>query len=474
MNDIKALTYSQPLFRPAERPLARHIDRLSLLRRSNVDFIPIDGAGRTIRTSPLLEDNVVSWREKYIEAALIYITNPLFFAAQNLINDEVANARIIVEEKQTSTKWKEHENNELANWLPHPNQNMDIKEFFRAYATHYHTFGAVYAYMFQPNDILPNGKINQEQNCFDIIFPGRLYEDTLSNPYGFNWHYLPVGYENAFILNNESMFMDVVYNPIAHNLGISYPNSPLGMVSKIHDLYLKNIDKFFTKDAIPTHLLTRIVDIQKDANSMSITDDEIESAIQRIYSRVGRGGSRPAGWLGLRGDWRVNRLGSPLPELFNKDLLHYLESLVASVYKVPASLFGSGIESGGQRASRQQDSIDFFNMKIHPFLERICSRLSNVLVPMFLGDKKKKTFRIGVDLSEMPLAQYAVQKQYRMYERWYQLKLIQRERFLTYVNEPTDHLTECEKKEWFSGGNAGNSLTIGKGEQSIEKENALE
>lgn len=466
-----AVDYQATLFRP-KSPVSRSLDRLALLRQSNVNFIPLDGHGRTIRTAPLLEDSTVSWRERYVEAALIYLTNPLCFAAQSLINDELADARIVVEEKQ-GTKWKIHEDNALSDWIKHPNKNMDTQEFIRAYSTHLHTFGAVYPFMFQKGDILPNGKINQETNCFDIIFPGRIAEDYGSNPYDVEWLYLPFGYEEPFKLNRNSLFIDVLYNPIAHSLGVSLPNSPLEMVFHIHRVYLANIKQFFDVGAVPRHLLTRVVDVTKDANSMSITDDQIQEAIQRVYAQMQ--GRNRNGILGLRGDWRFNRVGSPLPELMNKDLLQYIDALVSGVYKIPPSLFWAGLTSGGQRASRQQDSIDFYNMKIRPLLKRITSRLGDFLVPKFIP-KTKSTFRIGFDVSEMPLAQYAVMREYRMYERWWQMTLIKRKTFLNYVNEPTDELTAEEGDAWYAGGRQATGVSNGAGQdiQNTEKDNALE
>jgi len=459
-----AVTVNQPYFKP-QRPLSRTLDRVSLLRQSGMNFIPFDGNGRTIRTSPIIEDNAVSWRERYVEAALIFLTNPLCYAAQSLINDEMADARIVVEEKQGS-KWKIHDDNPLIDWLQHPNPMMDIEEFIRAYCTHLHTFGGVYSYMFQRGDIFPNGKINQNVNCFDLIFPGRIAEDPVSNPYGMNWYFLPLGYDEPLKLSSSSLFIDVLYNPIAHNLGVSLPNHPLNQIFKIHKLYMNNIERFFAVGAVPTHVMSRLVDITKDANSMSVTDDQVEEAVQRIYNQVGAGGRRPNGVLGLRGDWRVSRLGSPLPELMNSDLLQYVDALISGVYKIPPSLFWAGMQSSNQRASRQQDSIDFYNMKIRPLLVRITSRLSDYLVPLFIKDSKAK-FRIGYDVSEMPLAQYAVTKQYRMYERWYQLRLIQRGTFLEYVNEPTDTLTKEELAEWYQGGGA-TGMSAGTGDQPVE------
>jgi hypothetical protein len=462
------VTVDQPFYKP-QRPLSRTLDRVALLRQSGMNFIPV-GNGKTIRTSPFIEDSTANWRERYVEAALIYLTNPLCYSAQSLINDELADARIVVEEKQGS-KWKIHDDNPLINWLQHPNPTMDIQEFMRAYSTHLHTFGSVYAFMFQKGDIFPNGKINQDVNCLDIIFPGRIAEDTVSNPYGIDWWYLPNGYEEPLKLSPESLFTDVLYNPIAHSLGVSLPNSPLETVFAIHKIYMQNIKRFFDIGAVPTHLMTRVVDITKDANSMGITDDLIEESVQKIYNQVGRGGRRPNGILGLRGDWRVTRLGSPLPELMNKDLLQYIDALVSGVYKIPPSLFWAGMESSGQRASRQQDSIDFYNMKIRPLLIRITSRLSHFLVPLFIPNSKAK-FRIGFDVSEMPLAQYAVTKQYRMYERWYQLRLITRGKFLEYVNEPTNDLTKEEYDEFYQGGEK-TGASIGTGDQSTEDNNGL-
>ena len=469
MTETKAVEYKQPFF--VRRPLTSTLDTLGLLRRSGVDFIPL-GNGKTLRTSPLFENNSISWKEAYVKAAMIYLTNPLCFAATSLICDELADGRTVVEEK-VGSKWKEHIDNPLADWIGHPNQTMDIKEWRRAWGTHFHTFGGVYVFMFQKGDILPNGKINQRDNNFDFIFPGRIAENTESNPYGFDWWYLPIGYEEPLKLNSKSLYCDVIYNPVGHSVGNALPTNPLNQVFDIHTIYLSQIKKFFTGGAMPTHLLTRIIDLQKDASSVNIQDSEIDEAIGRVYNQVGRGGERESGWLGLRGDWRVNRIGSALPELMNPDLLQYLESLVSAVYKVPPSIFWAGMQSSNQRASRQQDSIDFYNQKIKPMNERIDSRISDFLVPKFIKGTKAQ-FRISTDTSEMALAQYANTKQYRMYERWYQLRLINRGQMLEFVNEPTDHLTTEEYDEWYSGSNDSQGMNVGAGAQSVEEDNGLE
>lgn len=468
-----AVQYEQSLFRP--RPLQRRIETMTLLRRSGVNFIPFDANGRTIRTNPILEDSTFSWRERYVEAGIIYLTNPLIFAGTNLINDELADGRVVVEEKQ-GTLWKEHTNNTLTDWIQQPNGSMDIKEFFRAYSTHFHTFGSVSAIMFQPGDILPNGKINDRPNCLDIVFPGRMAEDPASNPYRVEWYYVPIGYEDKepFRVNPDALFQDVVYNPLAHSLGVSLPNNPLEKILEIHRLYIRQISRFFNHGAVPSHLLTRVIDSTKEATALSITDDEIEEAIQRIYATVGRGARRDGEWLGLRGDWRATRMGSPLTELMNKDLLQYIEALVSSVYGVPSSIFWLGLQASNQRASRQQDSIDFWNRKIKPLQERICQRVGKFLMPKFFTERQAKRFRLWVDTSEMPLAQYANTRQYRMYERWYQMRIIPRGKFLNYVNEPTDDYTQEQLDEFYDGGKGEEQLNVGKGEQDTEDNNGLE
>ena len=461
------------------RPLSREIDKLTLLRQSNVDFVPI-GQGKTIRTRPLLEDSNIGWHERFVDAALIYLTNPLCYAAQSLVNDEVADGRTIVEEHVVGNRWKEHTNNPLAEWIGQPNPTMDIKEFLRAYATHLHIFGLVYAFMFQKGDIFPNGKINRETNCFDLIFPGRVAQDWVSNPFEADWYYQPLGYEDLppLKLSSTSLYVDVLYNPISYSIGVSLPNNPLNKIFKIHKIYLDQLERFFTEGAHPTHLLTRVVDLTKDSVAASITDDQIEEAVQRVYAKIGRSGIRPGGWLGLRGDWRVNKIGSALPELMNPDLLLYLESLVTAVWKIPPSLFWVGLKSGGQRASRQQDAIDFYNQKIKPLQERMNQRLWKFLIPKFIPNTKSK-FRVWTDTSEMALAQYARSKDFRQYERWYQLNVITRGKFLEFVNEDSSDLTAEERDQFYSEtqpqmGGASTNLSVGTGEQSIEKENALE
>jgi hypothetical protein len=463
-----AVQYTQNLFL-RKRPLQQRIEKLALLRASNVDFIPLDGMGRTIRTSPLIEDSSITWRERFVEAAIIYITNPLCFVAQSVINDELADCRFIVEEKQ-GYKWVEHTDNPLAYWLPYPNQTMDIKEFIRAYSTHWHTFGTVNAFMFQQGSILPNGKINDTKNCLDLIFPGRIAEDTESNSNQVEWLYMPLNYDGYLRLDSASLMIDVVYNPVAHSVGIALPTNPLDKIFRIHRLYMQQIEKFFTQGAMPSHILTRLIDIQKEASALSIDDAEIEQAIDRLYARVGRGGTRENGWLGLRGDWKVNKVGTDLDVLVNKDLLHLCDTAVGAVYKIPSSMFWAGIENGSQRANLQQDSINFYNMKIKPFRERITDHMSKFLVPLFIKGKTARQYRISADVSESALAQYSNTKQFRMYERWWQLRVINRGTFLEWVNEPeiARELEDDQYNEYYSGSNNSQGMTVATGDQPVE------
>jgi hypothetical protein len=73
----------------------------------------------------------------------------------------------------------------------------------------------------------------------------------------------------------------------------------------------------------------------------------------------------------------------------------------------------------------------------------------------------------------MSLAQYAVGKQFRMYERWWQEKVIKRGTLLNYLNEPTKDYSTEELGEFYDGGN-NLDLNVGKGEQGIEDDNSLE
>lgn len=462
--------YEQKLFR-RNRPLVPTLDRLALLRQSGVNFIPV-GGGRTIRTMPLLEDTAINWRERFIESALLYICNPMIFSAQNLINDELADCRIIVEKRKSDGTWQEEQNTDLGYWFEQPNPNMDAYEFIRAYSTHFHTFGCVYPFMFQPGDILPNGKINQEINCFDIIFPARIAEDTVSNPYGIDWYYQPIGHtvDEILKLNPKNLYVDVIYNPVGHNIGIALPTNPLDAILKIHRLYIMTFRRFFESGARPSHLLTRIVDQTKDTGSLSITDEEIEAAVESIYRKVGTGGSRQDGWLGLRGDWRATKMGTDFKDLVSRELLNECQTAVGAVYKVPPSLFWAGLEAGGGRATRQQESIDFYNMKIKPLRQRILGNLSRFLVPLFEKGSTSRDYRLAADISESGLAQYAFTKQARLYERWYQLRAITRGVFLRYVNEDkyADTLDKSCYDEYYSGSNDSQGMTIGKEEQGVE------
>lgn len=203
---------------------------------------------------------------------------------------------------------------------------------------------------------------------------------------------------------------------------------------------------------------------------MSLDDEDIEQAVQRIYAKVGAGGEREGGILGLRGDWRLTKMGSSLPDLTNKDLLHYIDVAVGAVYKVPSSLFWAGMEAGGGRANMQQDSINFYNMKVKPLRERITGNLSDYLVPLFMKGKTSRNFRIAGDVSESGLAQYANTKQLRLYERWWQLRAINRGTFLEWINESklADSLDKKCYEEYYSGTNDSGGLTVGAGSQGVE------
>lgn len=426
----------------------RVLDRLALLRQSNVNFIPF-GEGRAIRTTPFLEDGNISWQNQYYKAGMAYVSNPLIFAAQNIINDELADARLIVE-KLENGHWSEHTENTLTEWLKQPNPQMDTEELIRAYATHLHCFGKVPAVLFQKGDILPNGKICTQDNTFDIIYPTRIIEDNVTDKYRSKWFLFPNGYDEGLEIQEGSLFTDVWYNPVAHGLGISLPNNPLEIILDIHQIYLSQIRKLLRTDGSPTHLLTRRIDINKEPTN-NLTDENIEEAVQKIYAQVGQQGKRPNGWLALRGDWQVKQMGARLPELMNKDLLQYIETNVSAVYKIPPSIFWAGLSASNQRASRQMDSIDFYNQKIHPLFARIENRLGDFLIPKFLGNTSE--WRLHFDVDSMPLAQYVKLKKNDEFMQIWKLRILTFGEVRNKLNLPTEGFTEKELNERYSGGN---------------------
>lgn len=465
-----AITYDKPYFLP-KNPLGAVFDSVQLLRRSNVDFIPANTRGGTIRTRPFIEDDRVNWRERFLDAAMIYLTNPLCFAAQTLRSDTIADAPLIVEEKQ-GTQWVYHDQNPLYQWLEQPNENMDSAEFVKAIDIHRSTFGCNYNVMFQKGDPLPNGHYCQRDNNFEVVFPARIIPDNETSKIETLWWYIYHGAQRPIPLDPANLFIDVVYNPIAHQIGVSLPNNPLKLVFEIHNNYMKGIARLFKRGGIPKFLLTRAVDIQKDPN-FDLEDNEVEEAVERVYARVGEGGSDPNGILGMKGDWRFQKVGSYLPELMSKDLLHYIESLVQSVYGVPPSLFWVGLQLSNQRASRQQDSLDFYNQTVHPAHQRIEKRLTRWAVPKFLPGKEGK-FRIHFDTDNMPLAQYVRSIKNREAERQWQMQLLNRGEARNALNLPINNLTDEEKKEYYSGTRNEENLSVGTGDQSLQKDNGLE
>lgn len=456
----------KPKYFETRNPYAERLDRLSLLNRAAVDFIPVSRKGGTMETNPLIETDDIFWEKRYSHAARIMITNPLCFAATRILQDTMSDAPLVVQERQSDGEWKNHESNELAQWLEQPNLTMDNEELNVAYTTHIHTFGCIYAIMFQKGDILPNGMRCTSPNQFEPIYPQRFLAQR--EGMRMKYYYQPIGYEQWLDLKPENVFMDVLYNPIAHGIGISLPSNPLRQVFRIHQLYFNQIESFFSKGAKADYVLSRRYDFSKE-DIPEIPDDVVEEAVRRVSSQSMRTGVQDM--IGLAGDWQVNRIGSMLPELMNKDLLHQLEILIKGVYGIPASIFWAGLAESNQRASRQQDSIDFYQDKIHRFQKRIAKRLGNFLIPMVLKGKGK--FRLFYDVSEMPLAQYTTTKDFRMWERWWIRGVIKRGRFLQKVNEPTNNYTSEELEEYYAGGNAATGATGEEGD-SVEAGNGLE
>jgi hypothetical protein len=456
----------KPKYFETRNPYAERLDRLALLNRAAVDFIPIGRKAITMDTNPLIETDDIFWERRYSHAARIMLTNPICYTATRILQDTMSDAPLVVQERQSTGKWKNHDANELALFLEHPNPSMDNEELNVAYTTHMHTFGCIYIIMFQKGDILPNGLRCEVNNQFEPIYPQRFLVQTEGMTR--RYYFLPIGREEWIEVKKENVFMDVFYNPIAHGIGVSLPSNPLRKIFEIHELYFQQIRSFFTKGAKADYVLSRRYDFSKE-DIPDMPDEVVEEAVRRVSSQSLRTGVQDM--IGLAGDWNINKIGSMLPELINKDLLHQIEILVKGVYGVPASIFWAGLAESNQRASRQQDSIDFYQDKIHRFQKRIANRLGDFLIPKVLPKARK--FRLYYDVSEMPLAQYSVTKDYRMYERWWIRGVIKRGRFLEKVNEPTDDYTQEELEEYYASGNAGMGATGAEGD-SVEAGNGLE
>lgn len=453
--------------------LAPQIDKLDLLRQVNVDFLPLDSKGRTIRTRPLIEDDKLNWREEYLRAAKVLLQNPLCYIATNLLSDVLSDVNYIVKEKQGNT-WVKHSNNALSVWLEQPNPRMDKIEFVKAYITHWVNFGKVQAVMFQKNDISPNGSIVKENNTFEIIFPTRIYKN-LENPNNETYEYAPLRSDRNFTLKPENVFTDVKYNPMAWDTGTALPNNPLRSIFDIHGLYIDVFHNLFSKGGIPSYILSRILDANKEPTSMgSITQESVDEEIERIYSKVGLKGDHRNGILGLKGNWELNRIGTPLSDVMQPEIMQWIETLVSGVYGIPASVFWAGLQFSNQRASRQMDVSDFYANTVSRTMKRVARNLGQFTVPKFLGSRWQERFTIYPDVSEMPLAQHVRAKDNREAERHWQLRITDKGYTYERLGLDTSRLTEEQKKEFYDGKVEKDNLNAGKGEQSIEENNGLE
>jgi len=452
--------------------LKNRIDKQDLLDQSKVDFIPLSKKGKTLRTQPLMEDSQLDYRQQYLRAGKIYLTNPLCFVATRILSQAVASGNLIVKEKQGNT-WVVHTNNTLDKWLDSPNETMDKEELIKAYMTHLVLFGKVSCVMFQKGDVLPNGDICERNNTFDIVYPTRIDKDY-GKRNSKKYYYYPMRVENALTLKSENVLVDVVYNPMAHETGVAYPNNPLHRLFEIDEFYHREIEQFFLRGGVPQTVLRHIVDQNKDSRGSTLTDDDIEEKVQEVLAQISRKGRRPNGILGLNGNWDFVKFGTPLKDLIQPELIKYTQTQVRAVFGIPPAIFWAGLDMSSGRSSRQNDNIDFYYQTINPHQTSISKGLGKFLIPKFFDSKWKERFMLDFDISKMPLAQYIRAKDNRQFERWWTTKVINRGKLYEYLEIPTDGLTDKEKKEYYDGGKNDKKMDVGRGEQSIEEDNGYE
>lgn len=454
--------------------LRRQLSKLDRVAQSTMDFIPFDDSGRIVQTKPLEEISNINAPENYIKAAQISLTNPLCFIANKVMTETLASgADFIVKERQFNS-WVIHRNNPLDLFLENPNETMSGAEFLKAYATHINLYGICKMIMFQKGDMLPNGDICEEHNQLDIVFPSRLQRDW-SERNSRTYYYQPLRYfGEPFRVDKSSVFTDAQYNSTAHELGIPLPTAPLQRIFAIHEAFLTGLEELVVRKGIWTHVLKRIYDMNKDgqtANSPNV-QDEIEETMAMLNDQL-NGRNETTGVVGLNGNYDLMKLGSPLNEYFSKELIHLLETLISGTFGVPPSIFWAGLEYSNQRASRQSDSIDFYNRTIHPFLfTRAAKNLGKFLIPMFLGSKWKQKFILDFDVSKMPLAQFVRSENIKTFERWWSQMLIPRGRFYELAELDVNLLTKDKQDEYYSGGKQDKGLS--QVEYSNKEDNGLE
>lgn len=442
------------------------------LGASSADFIPMNDAGRTLTTRPLSEE-AATIDYNYRDAAIALITNPLIYSAQRTINDTLADARFYLATQDSLGIWREDASTWVTDWLEAVNSSMDIEELLRAYATHLKTFGVVRGLLFQAGDQLPSGLMNTVPNQFDIVYPARLQPDYRYEENTLTYLYEPIHALQTYEVPNAGVFSDADYNPLVHSQGAGTMRSQLGDIVDLDLVYKRELVAVMHNHGSPAHVLIKKVSLNADGlyAVSDVSDDMIDAAVQKVVQTVGINGRRQGGWVGLRGDWDIKDVGSPLKDLINKDLVYFIESRIAMRYGIPASVFWIGLENSNQRASRQSDSIDFYTRTIHPLLKRFTKRLNQFLMPRFFGKNSKH--KLVFDTSAMPAAQQLQLERNREIERRWQVRLVKRGATLDALQLGRSGYTTEELEAFYDGSN-NQGMNAGAGQQSPSLNNGLE
>lgn len=431
-------------------------DKDRLKRFGEFDFVPF-GEGTAIQTGNQSRRGV----DQDIEfAALIAAYNPLALSATKALTDTIGSTELVIQEK-TGNTWTTHTNNPVYDFFEQPAPNLDKWDILTLYVSDLFNLGVARGVMFGKGDVLPDGSRVMDRPAFDFVLPSLLKKVENEFIYFSKQGSAPVHSDRVF---NH-------YKDASTKRLLGEKTTPKGLlrVIQLHEFYLKYLTDFFIDGGIPHFLLIRRVDITKEGTISSIDQNTIDAQVEKLYTKTARKGRRK-NLVGLQGDYELKELGSPIENILQSDLVHFIETLVSSVYGVPPSIFWAGLQFSNQRASRQMDGIDFYSRTINNLISRIETRFSSFFPPLLDGNKSR--FRIKLSTEAMPLAQDVRLKRFRFFERLWQLQILNLGQITELLDFSTKHLTEEQKISYYKGGSA--NLNVGAGSQNVDSNNGLE
>jgi hypothetical protein len=305
------------------------------------------------------------------------------------------------------------------------------------------------------------GEVTTQYATFEFELPTRLKRTKGGYYYLKDDKELPV--KEASVFNHYK-------DPSARRvLGEMFTPKTTKQILDIHRIYIDYIHSFFKDGGIPEYLLVRNIDVNKEPNILSnISRNEITEEIERFYSNV-NGANGRKNVVGLRGDWDLKQLGSPIENILQPQIVQWIELTISAHYGVPPSLFWAGLQYSNQRASRQSDSIDFYQRTISNLLQRLEERLTKFFCTI-LNDSNSK-FKVQFDRKTMPLAQDVLIRDGVQVQREWTQKMLTREQMSEKAGIDVSHLTEEEKKSYYDG---SPNLNSANGDKATQANNGLE